>query len=82
MWMVGYLAQTALRNESNCLTGYKAYCDFYLFPNLSPLLCHSILKFNQGHLKDAAWGLPREPHTFPDILGNSVKFIMLITAAL
>lgn len=54
MWMVGYIAQTALRTESNCLTAYKAYCDFYLSPNLSPLLCHSILKFNQGHLKDAA----------------------------
>lgn len=81
MWMVGNTTQTAWRTESNCLTGYN-YSDFYLFPNLSPLLCHSILKFNQSHLKDAAWWLPRKPHTFPDISGNSVKFIMLKTAAL
>lgn len=81
MWMVGNIAQTALRTESNCLAGYKAYCDFYLFPGLSPPLCHSILKSNQGHLKDAARGLPGESHTFPDSSVNSVKFIMLKTAA-
>lgn len=51
--MVDNIAQTALRTESNCLTGYN-YCDFHLFPNLSPLLCDSILKFNQSHMKDAA----------------------------
>lgn len=51
--MVGNIAQTALRIESDCLTGYN-YCNFYLLPNLSPLLCHSILKFNQSHLNDAA----------------------------
>lgn len=25
IWMVGNIAQTALKTESNCLTGYKAY---------------------------------------------------------
>lgn len=41
IWMVGNIAQIALKTESNCLTGYKAYWNFYLFPSLSPLLCQS-----------------------------------------